>query len=302
MDNAPPDWTLLRSLLSVYETGSLSAAARSLGLSQPTLGRHIRALEVGLGQPLFTRAADGLRPTEAAASLVPHARAMREAAAKLALVAAAQRQGLAGEVRISASRIVAHHLLPPIIAGLRSEHPEIEITLVASDTSENLMFREADIALRMYRPTEPELVTRHLADLPMGLYAARAYLDRAGRPETMDDLMRLQWVGFDRSELILRWMQGLGVTGTRGFFATRCDDQLVYWNLVRAGCGVGGMQARVGDADPTVERIAPFVALPGLPVWLTVAEPLRASPRVRLVIKALAEGLRTPLDPDLATR
>ncbi|PKP71022.1 MAG: LysR family transcriptional regulator [Alphaproteobacteria bacterium HGW-Alphaproteobacteria-4] len=302
MDTPPPDWTLLRSLLAVAEAGSLSAAARVLGLSQPTLGRHIRALEANLGQPLFTRAPDGLRQTQAAADLIPHARAMREAAERLALAAAARGEGLAGAVRISASRIVAHHLLPPILARLREKHPEIEIDLSASDASENLMFREADIALRMYRPTEPEVAARHLADLPMGLYAARSYLDRAGRPQTMDDLLALQWVGFDRSDLILRMMARLGVTVGRNFFATRCDDQLVYWNLVRAGCGVGGMQARIGDADPGLERVASFVALPALPVWLTVAEALRAVPHIRLVLNALAQGLRTPLDPAPASR
>ena len=294
METPPPDWTLLRSLLAVAEAGSLSAAARQIGLSQPTLGRHIRALEAQLGQPLFARTPDGLRATEAAAELLPHARAMREAAERLALAAAAQGTGLAGAVRISASRVVAHYHLPPILARFREQHPEIEIDLTATDATENLMFREADIAVRMYRPTEPEVAARHIADLPMGLYAARSYLDRAGRPATMDDLLRLEWVGFDRSDLILRAMQGLGIAATRGFFATRCDDQLVYWNLVRAGCGVGGMQARIGDADPVLERIAPFVALPPMPVWLTVAERLRASPRVRLVLEALAEGLRAP--------
>jgi len=294
MDTPPRDWTLLRSLLAVAEAGSLTAAARQIGLSQPTLGRHIRALEAQLGQPLFTRAADGLRPTDAAADLLPHARTMRDAAERLALAAAAQGAGLAGAVRISAARIVAHYHLPPILAGLRARHPEIEIDLTATDATENLMFREADIAVRMYRPVEPELAARHIADLPMALYAARSYLDRAGRPATIEALLRLQWVGFDRSDMILRAMAGLGVTAERSFFATRCDDQLVYWNLVRAGCGVGGMQMRIAEADPAVERVAPFVALPPMPVWLTVAERLRASPRVRLVLDALAEGLRAP--------
>ncbi|MDP2061507.1 MAG: LysR family transcriptional regulator [Phaeovulum sp.] len=302
MNSSTPDWALLRSLLAVADAGSLSAAARALGTSQPTLGRHIRALEAGLGQPLFTRAADGLRPTEAARALVPHARAMREAAERLALTAAAQGAGLGGVVRITASRIVSHHLIPPILARLRHAHPEIEIELTATDTTENLMFGEADIAVRMYRPTEPEVAARHVADLPMGLFAARSYLDRAGRPENMDALLRLDWVGFDRSDMILRLMAGLGVNVGRNFFATRCDDQLVYWNLVRAGCGVGGMQTGIGDADPALERIADFIALPPMPVWLTVAERLRANPRVRLVLEALAEGFRAPLDPARASR
>ncbi|WP_372839938.1 LysR family transcriptional regulator [Phaeovulum sp.] len=297
MTIAPADWTLLRSLLAVAEAGSLSAAARELGLSQPTLGRHVHALEASLGQPLFTRVADGLQPTQATLALLPHARAMREAAERLALAAAARNAGLAGAVRISASRIVSHHLLPPILARLRAAHPEIQIDLTASDTSENLMFREADIAVRMYRPTEHEVAARHVADLPVGLYGARSYLDRAGRPDSVEALMRLAWVGFDRSDTILRTMASMGIKVDRSFFGTRCDDQLVYWNLVRAGCGVGGMQTRVGDADPLLERIAAFVDLPPMPIWLAVAEPLRANPRVRLVLDALAAGFRAPLDP-----
>jgi DNA-binding transcriptional LysR family regulator len=297
MDTPPPDWTLLRSFLAVAEAGSLSAAARQLGTSQPTLGRHIRALEAALGISLFARAADGLRLTPDGTNLAPHARSMRDAAERLALAAAAQGAAASGTVRITASRVVAHYLLPPILARLRATHPAIEIELVASDATENLMFREADIALRMYRPTEPQVAARHIADLPMALYAARSYLDRAGRPDSLDALLRLQWVGFDRSDLILRTMRDLGISATRDFFATRCDDQLVYWNLVRAGCGVGGMQARIADADPMVERVAAFVELPPMPVWLTVAEPLRTSPRIRLVLEALAAGLRAPLDP-----
>lgn len=300
MDKAPPDWTHYRSMLAVAEAGSLSAAARQLGTSQPTLGRHIRALEAALGVALFARAADGLRLTPAGEELLPYARSMREAAERLALTAAARGDTISGTVRITASRIVAHHLLPPILARLRAAHPAIAIELVASDATENLMFREADIALRMYRPREPQVAARHIADLPMGLYAAHSYLDRAERPDSLDALLRLHWVGFDRSDLMLRAMQGLGISATRDFFATRCDDQVVYWNLVRAGCGVGAMQTRIADADPAVERVAPFVELPPMPVWLTVAEPLRASPRIRLVLDALAQGLRAPLDPAAA--
>jgi len=159
------------------------------------------------------------------------------------------------------------------------------------------MFREADIAVRMYRPTEHEVAARHVTDLPLGLYGARSYLDRAGRPESIEALMQLAWVGFDRSDLILRTMASQGIKVDRSFFGTRCDDQVVYWNLVRAGCGLGGMQTRVGDADPLVERVAAFVDLPAMPIWLAVAEPLRANPRVRLVLDALAAGFRAPLDP-----
>lgn len=295
MDN--PDWALTRSFLAVVEAGSLSAAARVLNLSQPTLGRHIADLEAALNLTLFTRQPRGLLPTAAAAALLPHARAMRDAAQRLSLAAAGREETLAGTVRITASRIVAHHLLPPILADLRRQEPAIAIELVPSDSSENLLFREADIALRMYRPTQLDIVTRHLCDQPMGLYAATSYLDRHGRPGTIDDLLALDIVGFDRSDLQLRLMRGLGLTLHREDFRTRCDDQLVYWNLVRAGCGVGGMQRLIADADPGVERIASFVPLPSLPVWLTAPEALRQSPRIRRVFDHLARNFPAAAPP-----
>lgn len=288
-----PDWTLYRSFLAVAEAGSLSAAARALALSQPTLGRHIAELEAALGTTLFTRAARGLILTDAGTAMLPAARQMRDAAAALALMAAGREQSLSGTVRLTASRVVSHYLLPPILADLRAQEPGIEIELVPSDSTENLLFREADIALRMYRPTQLDVVTRHLGDLPTAIYAAKTYLDRHGRPQTAEALLAMDFVGFDRSDLILRLMAGLGIQRRREDFPLRCDDQVVYWALVRAGCGIGATQCPIGDADPTVERIAPFIELPSLPVWLTAPEALRQNPRIRRVLDHLSLAFRT---------
>lgn len=298
MDHAP-DWTLLRSFLAVAETGSLSGAARALGLSQPTLGRHIAEIEAALSVTLFARTARGLALSVAGTALAPHARAMKAAAQALSLAAAGLDADISGTVRITASQIMATYILPAILADLRVREPQIEIELVPSDTTENLMLREADIAVRMFRPTQLDLITRHIMDLPLGLYAAKTFLDRVGRPATPDAVLALDLIGFDRSDLMLRMLSGLGVSRTRGDFPVRCDDQVVYWNLVRAGCGIGGMQCLVGDADPLVERVAPFVTLPALPVWLTAAEALRQSPRIRRVFNHLTQGFQAlrGLDP-----
>ena len=289
MDNAP-DWSLLRSFLAVAESGSLSGAARVLGLSQPTLGRHITETETALKLTLFTRTARGLALSVAGTALLPHAQAMQEAAQALSLAAAGRNADMSGTVRITASQIMATYILPAMLADLRMREPQIEIELVPSDTSENLLFREADIAVRMYRPTQLDLITQHLIDLPLGLYAAKTYLNRVGRPTTHDEVLVRDLIGFDRSDQMLRMLQALGITRTRNDFPLRCDDQVVYWNLVRAGCGIGGMQCLVGDADPLVERVAPFVALPALPVWLTAAEALRQTPRIRRVFDYLVEA------------
>ncbi len=291
MDN--PDWTLYRSFLAVAETGSQSAAARQLGLSQPTLGRHIAELEAALATGLFARAARGLVLSDAGTAMLPAARQMRDAAAAMALLAAGREGSLTGTVRLTASRTVSHYLLPPILADLRQKEPGIEIELVPSDSTENLLFREADIALRMYRPTQLDVVTRHLGDQPIAIYAAKSYLDRVGRPQTTAELLALDFIGFDRSDLILRLMAGLGIQRRREDFPVRCDDQVVYWNLVRAGCGIGATQCLIADVDPTVERVASFVQLPSLPVWLTAPEALRQNPRIRRVMDHLAAAFKS---------
>jgi len=282
------DWTLIRSFLAVAEARSLSAAARATGISQPTLGRHIREAEAALRVALFARVPQGVHLTEAGQALLAPARAMRLAAAELALAAKGRATGVEGNVRITASRVVSHAILPPILARLREEEPGIEIDLIPSDTSENLLMGEADLALRMYRPTQLDLVAQKLADLPLGLYAAPSFLDRQGRPNTAEALMGLDFVGQDRATQIIRAMGGIGFPVTREFFPVRTDDPLVYLDLVRAGCGVGGLLRLIGDADPMLERIDGLIALPTLPVWLVAAPALRQSPRLRRVWDALA--------------
>ncbi len=292
------DWTITRSFLAVAETGSLSAAARVLNLSQPTLGRHIAQLEADLNLTLFNRSARGLIQSDAAKALLPHAIAMRDAAARMSLAAAGQEETLSGTVRVTASRVVANYILPAMLAQLRQLEPNIQIELVPSDSSENLLFREADIALRMYRPTQLDVITVHLCDLPLGLYATPSYINQTGMPQTFEDLAALEFVGFDRSDSMIGIMRNLGLRRVREDFALRCDDQIVYWNLVRAGCGIGGMQTVIADADPTVVRVAPFITLPALPIWLTAAEALRQTPRIRRVFDHLSSSFKAlRLDP-----
>lgn len=284
------DWSLARAFLEVAETGSLSAAARNLGQSQPTLGRQIRAAEAALGAVLFIRVARGLELTEAGASLVPAARAMKQAAASLQLTALGKSDAVAGTIRITASQMVSQYVLPLMLARLRQQEPLIQIELVPSDTSENLLFREADIALRMYRPEQLNLVTRKVGELATGLYAAKSYIARKGMPQTANDVFQHDFVGFDRSDLMIRGFQAAGFPATREFFATRCDHQIVYWQLVRAGCGIGAAQQQIADNDPGIVRVLPQFDTPVLPVWLTTHEAVRTNPRIRRVYDFLAES------------
>lgn len=287
----PADWSLIQSFLAVAETGSLSAAAAQLGHSQPTLGRHIKALEDSLGLELFARHPRGLRVTQAGQSILPAAQAMRAAMHQIGLEAEAQSEVLEGTVRIACSVYAAHHILPDMISRLRQEVPEVSIVVHASDDSDNLLFREADIAMRMYRPTQLELLAKHIGDIPMGIFAAKTYLQRRGVPMDLEGFLAADLVGYDQSTLIIDAMRAVGINVSPGDFAVRCDNQTAYWELVRAGCGIGFSQRKVGLADPLVEELDLGAPMPNLPVWLTAHEMVRRTPRVDRVWSHLAKGL-----------
>ena len=286
------DWSLVQAFLAVAETGSLSAAARALGTSQPTLGRQIKTLETQLGADLFLRQPRGLALSETGAALMAPALVMRAAAGQIALTAAGRTERLEGTVRITASVAMAVYHLPPIIAKIRVAEPHIAIELVPSDATTNLLYREADIAVRMYRPTQLDLVTQHLGDLELSVFAAHSYLLRRGEPTSMDRLGDHDFVGYDRNSDIVDGFRATGVLIGREFFRTRCDDNVVYWELVRAGCGIGFAQALVGRADPLVRELPFGQLVPKLEMWLTAHEAMRQTPRIRRVWDLLAEGLR----------
>lgn len=286
------DWSLVQAFLAVAEHGSLSAAARNLGASQPTLGRQVRAMEEQLGVELFVRSEKGFDLTDTGHSLLGAARAMRQAVNDIQLRASATSNGLEGTVRITASIVVATAHLPRIIAQLREREPRIAIELLASDEPSNLHFREADIAVRMFRPTQSDLVTQYLGELEIGVFASRNYLERRGSPEKPEDVLRHDVIGFDKSTAIIDGFRQLGYDVTREWFGVRCDDPNAYWELVRAGCGLGFAQTAVGRRDPLLVEVPLELKLPRLPVWLTTHESLRHTPRVRRVWEVLMQGLR----------
>lgn len=286
------DWSLIAAFLAVGETGSLSAAARQLRSTQPTVGRQIKALEDQLGVELFQRHQRGLTLTDTGAQLVPAAKAMRDAAGQIALTAAGQTASLTGTVRITASAFISVYHMPQIIAAIRTAEPEIAIELVPSDASHNLLFREADIAVRMYQPTQLDLVTRHIGDLQLSVFAARSYLAQRGMPQSAEELMSHDFVGYDADPRIIEGFQQAGRPVDRDFFKVRCDDNIANWALVRAGCGIGFAQRDVGRCDPDVEEVDLGFPIPPLPVWLTAHQVMRQSPRIRRVWDLLVDGLK----------
>lgn len=286
------DWNLIKSFVTVAETGSLSAAARKLSASQPTLGRHIGELEQALGVTLFRRGRRGYELTEAGAALFERGKAVGEQASAFSLLALGSVEAIEGTVRIAASEVVAAYVLPAMTARLGIEEPGIEVEIVASNQVENLLRRDADIAIRMVKPAQNELVARKVCDIALCACAAKSYLDRRGRPEKPADLLGHALVGFDRSDDIIRGFGQFGVPVTRGSFRFRADNQIVLWEAVRAGNGIGLGQEPLADRDPLVEKVLPGLPLPVLPVWLAMHRDVRTSVRIRRVTDFLHEELK----------
>ncbi len=286
-----PDWSLWRSFGAVVEHGSLSAAARALGLSQPTLGRHVEALEQTLGVTLFERTLTGLRPTETALRLYEPVQHARAALAEASLVAEGASAALTGSVRITSSTVMCHYVLPRILYDLRQAFPLVQIELVPSDAAENLLLREADIAVRMFRPTQLELIAKRLGEIPIIACAHTGYLERRGSPKTPEDLRSHDLIGFDRSDLLIATARKMGHDLSRADFALRTDSQTNYFELIRAGLGIGFAQANLVAETPGLVAVLPDFHPPALEVWLTTHREVFTSHRIRAIYDRLSEGL-----------
>jgi DNA-binding transcriptional LysR family regulator len=288
----PISWELYRSFLAVARHGSLSGAARALRLTQPTLGRHVDQLEQALGTPIFTRSPQGLIPTDTALALVPIAEAMESAAEAIVRAASGTADEVGGVVRITAGEIVGAEVLPAILASCAERHPRIAFELHLSNRTEDLLRRDADIAVRMVRPTQAGLVARLLGEAVLGLYAHRRYLKGARRPETMDDVAGLRLIGFDRDPPPMRVFVEGELRLSREMFSLRADNDLAQLAALRAGYGIGACHVGIARRDRDLVRLLPDTFAVPLPVWLVMHEDLRANNRVRLVFDHLAGGLR----------
>jgi len=289
-------WELYRSYLAVLREGSLSAAARALGLTQPTIGRHIAALEAALGLVLFTRSPQGLLPTEAAVALRSHAEAMGHAAAALVRAADAQGDGVRGTVRVSASEIMGVEVLPPLLARLQNLHPALTVELALSNRVHDLLQREADIAIRMTQPRQEALVARRVGTVALGLYAHPDYLARHGTPGSLADLAGHRLVGFDEETAFVRSARKSFPAWQRERFAVRSDSDVAQLAFLRAGGGIGICQTGLALRAPGLERVLPGQFAWGLETWVVMHEDLRHSPRCRVTFDALWEGLHQYLE------
>jgi DNA-binding transcriptional LysR family regulator len=288
------DWNRARAFLVTAEEGSLSAAARALGMAQPTLGRQVTALEQELGVALFERVGRGLTLTPSGLELMDHVRAMGEAAARMSLSASGKAQAIEGTVSISASETDAAFRLPPIIRQLRQTAPGIDVEIVATNAESDLRRREADIAIRNYRPTQPSLVARKIRDIEGRIYATPFYLESIGIPSAPEGFAEADFIGFNRSGEFIAAMTRFGLTLTQKNFPLISESHLVQWSHVKQGLGIGVMAADIGDAEPGVVRVLPDIDPLVFPVWLVTHREVHTSPRVRLVFDLLASELARP--------
>lgn len=285
------DWNRARAFLVTAEEGSFSAAARALGMTQPTLGRQVTALEEELNIALFERVGTGLMLTPSGLELVEHVRAMGEAANRVSLTASGQSQNIEGNISISVSEVLAVFWLPSIIAKLRQQEPKITVELIVTNQTSDLTRREADIAIRNFRPTQPELIAKKIKDVSARLYATPQYLKSINHPKLPSDLDSANFISFGDTSMIINGFNTIGLNLTKKNFPILTGNYIAHWELVKQSLGIGIMPEDIGDAEPLVQRALPSLEPINFPIWLTTHRELNTSRRVRVVFDLLASEL-----------
>ena len=284
------DWNQARAFLATADAGSLSAAARALGQTQPTLGRQVAALESALGVTLFERVGRSLTLSRSGLQLLEHFRSMGEAAAQISLGASGQSQAIEGQVTITASDAVSAYWLPSVLKQLRAMEPGIEIEVLASNDIRDLRRREADIAIRHVRPEQPDLIAKLVRQTTAHLYASCDYLDEIGRPQSAGDLSRAAFIGFAPVERLMLGLNAMGLSLTPRNFRIVTDNAAVVLETIKQGLGVAMMPREFAALVPGIECVLPEIAIP-LPFWLVTHRELLTSRRIRVVFDLLAEAL-----------
>ena len=285
------DWNQLKAFLETAETGSLSAAARKLGLTQPTLSRQVAAIEQSMGVTLFERVGKAMVLTSTGLDLLEHARTMGSAAEALSLAASGRSQAVGGVVSVSASDAVAAYLVPPLVRKLREQEPGIAIEVISSNALSDLQRREADIAIRHVKPEQPDLIARFIREAVAHFYASHDWVKAHGHPRRADEVAGLPFVGGDRSGQYARYLQQHGLPVSEANFSCYADHSVTNLELVRQGLGIGAMMEEIADNTHGIVRVLDDVPPVRFPIWLVTHRELRTSRRIRVVFEALAQGL-----------
>jgi len=291
MDNTGIDWHLYRSFLAVMQEGSLSGAARVLGATQPSMGRHIAALEKALGATLFTRSQEGLRPTALATSLLGPAQAMAAAAQQASRLASGEHVADGGTVRVTASQIMGGEVLPDLLARYRDLHPGVTLELVLNNKNEDLLKGEADIAVRMVRPTQQALLAKRLGRVDVGMYAHQRYARAHGLPRSVPELAHHTLIGAAHDPAAARLALQKGLTLSPEMFQFRSDSDLAQLAAMRAGMGIAGCQVGIARRDPALLPVLPDALTFSMDMWLVTHGDQRQNQPVMQLFRYLSQAL-----------
>lgn len=285
------DWNQARAFLVTAEEGSLSAAARALELTQPTLSRQVSGLEEALGVTLFERTSRALMLTQTGTELLEHFRSMGHAANRISIAATGQSQSITGHVAIAATNLMATYYLPSVLLELQTKAPDLQIEIITSNQLSDLQRREADIAIRHVRPQDKNLFAKRLRDTTAHLYASSAYIKKVGRPQQVSDLETMQFVGAEHPEQLLAPLasRGLNLTAANFNFATASGTLLL--ELIRQGLGIGFLPTELAETCPELENLWPEFEPIEIETWLVAHRELRTNPRIRVVFDLLSDGI-----------
>jgi DNA-binding transcriptional LysR family regulator len=260
-------------------------------MTQPTVGRQVSALEAELGISLFERTNSGLVLTQSGTDLMAQVKAMGDAATNLSRLASGHAEAIEGVVCISATEMISAFVLTPVIEKLRNKWPKIEIEIIASSDTSDLSRREADIAIRNYRPTQQELIAKRVQNTLGHLYASKSYIQKLEHRKSPQDLNNAVFLGVDRSNSVISYLNKFGFNLTSKNFPLIVDNHLIQWEMVKHGAGIGFMMADVGDTEPLVERVLPSFPAFEKDTWLVAHRELKTSRRLRVVFDYLAAEL-----------
>ncbi len=309
--HGPPgmlDWDDLRFFLAIARHGSLSAAAKELRVTQSTVGRRLATLEVRLGARLLNRTPDGYVPTLAGQSILRQVEALETGVLSIERHVGGRDEELAGTVSVTSMDVLASRVFVPCFAALHREHPEIEVDLLADTTHVSLAMRETDIAVRLTRFEQHDLVVRRIGHLAFGLYASQAYLDRHDGPGFEDGCTGHRLVTHldDRENLPQAgWLAQLAPRARVVLRSNSYETQLA---AVVAGEGMACLARFQADTDLRLQRLNTPATAPITDIWLAVHGDNRHTPRIRAVLEAMTAAVRgrasslspqgePPLDP-----
>ena len=284
------DWNHARAFLVTAEEGSLTAAARALDTTQPTLGRQVSALESALGVILFERVGKGFELTPSGTELLEYVRAMGDAAANLSLAATGQSESINGNITISATDLVAVHVLPQIIIKLTEAHPGIRVKIIASNNDSDLIRREADIAIRGNEVKQLELIAKKICEVRTHLYASIGYIAQHGIPNAPNDLNNANFI-CDETNVVAELLNQSGFQLNDKNFPIRSESVVTQLELVKRGSGIALLPDQIARNEPSLKILLPNIQPYRGPLWLVVHRELRTNRRVRMVYDFLFQAL-----------